>query len=133
MRSNTTAQCWSELLTVELLVRSKPWLPSFIIKCTVPEVGSIATVHPFDDRELMTGSGLPTPTARPVIQNSTVHGPLPGCRVGELGTVTTPLVALNERAGLGASSRSPPPAVPAATPLSEPSAKSACVVSRYEV
>src|SRR5215471_3285195 len=115
MRSNTTAQCWSELLTVELLVRSKPWLPSFIIKCTVPDVWSIATVQPFDDRELITGSGLPTPVVRPTIQNSTVHGPLPGCSTAALGTVTTPFVALNARAGLGASSRSPPPTAPATT------------------
>src|SRR5262245_4867404 len=104
-----------------------------MIKCTVLDVWSMATAHPFEDLELITGSGLPTPVVRPVIQNSTVHGPLPGCRVGELGIVTTPLVALNESAGLGASSRSPPPTEPADTPVSVPAAKSACVVSKYEV
>src|SRR5215467_1016684 len=93
----------------------------------------MATVHPFVERELITGSGLPTPVVRPTIQNSTVHGPEPGCRLPELGTLTTPFVALNESAGLGPSCRSPPPVVPAATPVNEPVAKSAWVVSTYDV
>src|SRR5215467_15308570 len=93
----------------------------------------MATVQPFDERELITGSGLPMPVVRPTIQNSTVHGPDPGCNVAEFGTFTTPFVALNERAGLGPSSRSPPPAVPAATPVNDPTEKSAWVVSVYDV
>src|SRR5215470_6700128 len=100
----------------------------------------MATVQPFVERELITGSGLPTPVVRPTIQNSTVHGPVPGCRLAELGTFTTPFVALNESAGLGASSRSPPPTVPATTLVRTlgcigtiPGLKSVVVVSTYDV